>query len=343
VHRGATQRASWTFTDEAAADRWVAAGRNAIEAGQTLPVPAEQDLAGPPGSRPPTGTAFQTMADAWRSEYYDELRRGDPERETTVRGHIARIETFMHERRLVLETMVRSEVKALQASVARTTGTVAAVSVPDGLDPDGLVTMNAAVQLPGMASRATLKRRLQDGDLDAAKTEATGYLYRIGDLYSDAVLRTTTGGLRPGPRTNSSSLSQNVANDVLWVYTQVCRYAADHGVAVPQDRDSLKMHRTDRPASPDRQPVSMSRCADIAGRLHAVHQLALWLLRILGLRISEAYESESATSSTPDLGCPARSPSRHRAGASSGSATSTDTSSRPTTSTRRRTATLDAC
>jgi hypothetical protein len=48
------------------------------------------------------------------------------------------------------------------------------------------------------------------------------------------------------------------------------------------------MHPTDRAASPDRRPVSLSRCADIAGRLHAVHQVALWLMRVLGLRISEA-------------------------------------------------------
>lgn len=32
----------------------------------------------------------------------------------------------------------------------------------------------------------------------------------------------------------------------MWVFEQVCLYARDRGLAVPQDRDSLKMHRLDR-------------------------------------------------------------------------------------------------
>jgi hypothetical protein len=98
------------------------------------------------------------MADGWADEYYGELRRGELDREQTVRGHIRRIAGFMGDRGLVMGSMVRDQVKGLQASVARTSITTAVVSVPAGLDPEALVTMNEAVQLAGMASRATLKR-----------------------------------------------------------------------------------------------------------------------------------------------------------------------------------------
>lgn len=287
VSRGARTRRSYTFRTEFAADRWLAAGRRAIAAGDPLPEPAAADVVPGPRTRQAEGTPFEGMAMRWAEEYYGELHRGQVDRETTSRGHVTRIARFMADRDLVLETMVREQVKALQASMTRTVAPGRTVEVPEGLDPDGLVTLSQAVKLPGMASRATLKRRIKDDKLVAAERAATGHRYRIRDLYSEEVLG-AEGRLRRGPRAKGS-LSQGVANDVMWVFEQVCLYARDHGVAVPQDRESLQMHRTDRPVRPDRRPVALSRCVEIAGQLHVVHQLALWLMRVLGLRIGEAY------------------------------------------------------
>ncbi|MBS2938891.1 hypothetical protein KDN32_14205 [Nocardioides sp. J2M5] len=286
IHRGATKRQTYTFTTEEAADRWIAEGIPAIEGGTDLPVPdTEGRVAGKRSTK--TGTAFRTMADPWHTEYYSELKRAKHDRSTATKGHIKRIEAFMDQRGLVMETMVRDEVKALQASLTRST-TEATVTVPEGVDPTGLVTMAEALALPKMtASKSTLKRRKADGVLNPVDPTAAVHRFRVADLYSEAVLG-PTGELRRGPRTNGS-LSQDVANDVMWAYDEVCKYALDHGVDVPQDRTSLKMHRTDRAPSAPRQPVSLRRCADIASRLHVVHQLVLWLMRILGLRIGEAY------------------------------------------------------
>lgn len=235
-----------------------------------------------------TRTPFRQMAERWCEEYYRELGRAEVDRERTVRGHIARIDTFMTEQKLTLETMVRDKVKALQASLTRAPQPVpTGPSLPEGMDPEQLLTLNEARDLPGMASKATLKRRIADGLLVPAERGSGAYRYRLADLYADPVLRGSEGGLRRGPR--RTSLSQDVANDVMWVFNQVCLFAADHGVTVPQDRASLAMHRTDRPDGPRRQPVALVTCAQIAQRLHAVHQLALWLMRVLGLRIGEAY------------------------------------------------------
>ncbi|PWN04265.1 hypothetical protein DJ010_01010 [Nocardioides silvaticus] len=283
IHRGATKRHAYTFATEDAADRWIAAGITAIESGTSLPVP---DTDRPPGRSAETGTAFRAMADPWHAEYYEELRRGKHDRATATKGHLKRIATFMDERGLTLETMTRQEVKALQASLTRST-TQATVTVPEGIDPTDLVTMAEALALPNMASKSTLKRRKAEGKLVAVDPSATVHRFLVADLYSENILG-PTGELRRGPRTGGS-LSQDVANDVMWTFHEVCAYALDHGVKVPQDRGSLKMHLTDRLPSAPRQPVSLTRCADIASRLHVVHQLVLWLMRILGLRISEAY------------------------------------------------------
>jgi hypothetical protein len=43
--RGATKRQGYTFRTEYAADRWLAAGRTAITAGEPLPEPVDTDLA----------------------------------------------------------------------------------------------------------------------------------------------------------------------------------------------------------------------------------------------------------------------------------------------------------
>lgn len=285
IHRGATKRQTYVFATEEAADRWIAAGIAAIENGTDLPVPDAEDRVATKRTLK-AGTDFRAMADPWHAEYYAELRRGKHDRATTTMGHIKRIATFMNDRGLVLESMVRAEVKSLQASFTRTT-TEVTVSVPEGVDPTALVTMAEALELPGMASKSTLKRRKAEGKLVAVNPSATVHRFLVADLYSEDILG-PTGELRRGPRTGGS-LSQSVAKDVMWAFDSVCAYALDHGVDVPQDRSSLKMHLTDKAPSMERQPVSLTRCADIASRLHIVHQLVLWLMRILGLRISEAY------------------------------------------------------
>lgn len=286
IHRGATKRRTYTFTTEEADDRWIAAGIAAIETGTDLPVPGAEGRVGNAGTQK-TGTAFRVMADAWHTERYEELRRGKHDRTTSTLGHIKRIAAFMNERGLVLETMVRDEVKSLQATLTRSSAELT-VQVPDGVDPTQLVTMTEAVQLlDGMASKSTLKRRKAEGKLVPVDPTAAVHRFLVADLYSEDIVG-PDGGLRREPRTNGS-LSQDVAKDVMWTFEQVCKYALDHGVDVPQDRSSLAMHITDKAPSAERQPVSLTRCADIASRLHVVHQLALWLMRILSLRISEAY------------------------------------------------------
>jgi hypothetical protein len=156
--RGSRRRTSWTFVSEAAADRWLNEGKAARAAGGPLPVPAAADLARTrrrPGRG--AGTPFPEMADLWLRERYEEIRMGQPDRAKRAAAHLRRIDAWMREGDLVLETMVRVRVKELQAALTRVPKRTGTVTVPDGLDPDAVVTMTEAVALPGIPKQVVLE------------------------------------------------------------------------------------------------------------------------------------------------------------------------------------------
>ncbi len=89
------------------------------------------------------------------------------------------------------------------------------------------------------------------------------------------------------PRAHSYA-KQTVTN-YLWLLTQVLDYARELGHEVPRYTAGV---RALNPAGRTKRKavfVSVARALAVAGHLHVVHQVVLWLLRIAGLRISEAY------------------------------------------------------
>ncbi len=279
VARGSARRRSRTFDSLPQAQAWLERALAELEATGSLAV---TDSARPSRDR----HRFEPIAGRWADEYYSELQRGDADRELAVRRSIRRIGSFMDQRNLVLETMTREHVKALQLHLV-SPQQAAAGAVPDGLDPRAHVTMSQACTLPGMASRSTLKRRLADGELIPAARAGGADMFVVEDLYRAAGVGVGQP-LRRGPRTDGR-LTTEVARDVMWVFEQVCTYAADCGVIVPNDRAGLRMVRPPRTAPQRRVPVELSTCVRVASRLHVVHQATLWLTRLLGLRVGEAY------------------------------------------------------
>lgn len=61
------------------------------------------------------------------------------------------------------------------------------------------------------------------------------------------------------------------------------------GISTAGDLGGLPTPRSQSTPQKKAAPVSLEDAAKIASHLHAVHQLVLWLLRVLGVRISEAY------------------------------------------------------
>lgn len=108
---------------------------------------------------------------------------------------------------------------------------------------------------------------------------------------------TRAGGLGSGGVVQHVGLSQAVIADALWTLRGVLGFARATGI-VPPGFDPTEglvapapdpAHARTKPPSCAPRPLSMGECARIASHLHPVHQLALWLQRIMGLRISEAF------------------------------------------------------
>ncbi len=290
ARRGSHQRQSYVFREEADADRWVATGIEALNTGDSLPVPPSAQLSqgsARTASGPRAGTSFRKMGEAWMHERYQYLHRAGVDREVNVGAHLAMMSDWIEGHNLVLETLTREHVKELFKLIAEGTETSPAPLVPPGLDPQALVTMDEALLLPGTPSKSTLKRRRRDGTLTAVVRADGRVCFRIGDLYTAGVGAGVSGGLRRGPRARDG-YCQRVIEDYRWVLEAVFKHARDNRVSVPDDRESLALPRSQR-ARTRHQPVPWRTCVAIAEKLHVVHQVALWLARVQGLRISEAY------------------------------------------------------
>ena len=92
-------------------------------------------------------------------------------------------------------------------------------------------------------------------------------------------------------------LSQSVIADALWTLRGVLGFARATGIVAPGFDPTQGLvapapdpatARTKPPTSQSR-PLTLPECARVASHLRPVHQLALWLQRVMGLRISEAF------------------------------------------------------
>lgn len=305
--RGSTTRTRYTFRTEAAAQAWLHDGIRALNAARSLPLPARRDLVRLPAdfgaasmSEPagPLGTRFLTAGLAWVDEYCVDLQRAGASRETTLRGTVVTIDNWMTDHGYGMEHMHRSPVIALYKALAgHAADDIAELpEVPPGLDPDARVTFRQALALPGLSGkRSSFKRAKSDGTLVPSLNDNGIQEFRIGDLYAVAgPARHATGpsDKRGRPRSTNGYV-QDVLTDKIWTFRQVTAYAREAlGIDVPTDWHSVATPKSakTKPQGPALRPVaSLDQTAQVAAQMHVVHQLVLWLLRILGVRISEGF------------------------------------------------------
>jgi integrase len=96
------------------------------------------------------------------------------------------------------------------------------------------------------------------------------------------------------PRDSADGTARGYARDLLAQHRRVLDAVLTHAWKVhhqPQlfAPDTFKTPATTAVSAAPKRPITLQETALLAADLHAVHQLALWLLRVLGLRISEAF------------------------------------------------------
>ena len=287
-----------SFLAEDDARTWLAQAVTALQAGRPLP-DAEGFRTRKRSTRPkPTAARaakiqpdVASVAKAWMSAAYEDLRRGGPDRAERVRrivdGYlvpwfaprtttVADVTYYMaHD--WLLHLIGRQKTEASSPRAASDRG-------PASTDEE--LTLAGAARAAGV-SVPTVRRRWRDGRLPGAYRNPLGQI-RIPAAALSAI---------PTQQRAPTGLSRSYVADALWVLRQVLAFARANGLfpAGLDPTEGLEAPAPDPAAARTRapcaqpRPLTLPECARIATHLHPIHQSVFWLQRIMGLRISEAY------------------------------------------------------
>jgi hypothetical protein len=298
--RGSARRRHESFVAEDDARSWLAQAVAALRQDRPLPDPARfrtktraQRRASSRLEPAKIHPDVASVARAWMNAAYEDLRRGGPERAVRVRRIIDGYLVPWFAPR----TTTISDLSYLMAhdwllhlvgrDRSRTTGrSVVLVPALGLLDSGEELSLSHAAEAAGV-SLPTVRRRWRAGQLPGAYRNHTGQV-RV-PVAAVAAISTK----RKAP----TGLSQGYVTDALWVLRRVLAFARANGLFPPgfdptegldaPIADKADRRRPDRGGQP--RPLTITECARLASHLHPVHQLAFWLQRIMGLRISEAF------------------------------------------------------
>lgn len=293
-----------SFLAEDDARAWLAHAVAAVQANLPPPDPERfrtRKRTSRPKPVPPKPAKIQSdiasVANAWMNAAYEDLRRGGPDRAERVRriidGYlvpwfaprtttVADVTYYMaHD--WLLHLVGRDQATRTRSAPSMSTAFTDSVA---GAGGSGELTLIEVARLSGM-SMATARRRWRDGELSGAYRNPKGHV-RVPRAALDTVR---------SKRRAPTGLSQRYVADALWVLRRILGFARANGLA-PAGFDPTEsldaptpdpaVARTRRPTRQPR-PLTLPECARIAAHLQPVHQIAFWLQRIMGLRISEAF------------------------------------------------------
>lgn len=304
IQKGSRKRSRHRFATEAEADLWRADALAALNSGKPLPSPSRKGDSAervPPLDRDADGAngapvhtspvaartpSFDEVAAAWVEEYFVKAARAGVGRkrdaEDIIRNHLS---PFMNRRGFRTGSDVTRD-SYFEFLLALTRPEAKDRAIESSTE---FVTFNRAVELTG-ASISSIKRRHKAGEFPLAKKDERGRnIVPVSNLVDAGLCGEP---LRTGPRAKGSGYSQGFVGDIRRTFENVLRYGRDtagwalqfelSGVPTPLG-DDVEGRREAR------GQVTVADAAAIAANLHAVHQVSLWLLRLLGLRISEGY------------------------------------------------------
>ena len=289
---GSTRRVQHTFASKSHALAWQKAAYAALDAGQPLPgrdsvntvVPTELGTAATTPVRGGRTPSFVKVADAYITENYLQLGRAGQGRVDTIRGYVRN-----HYVPLLNHYHVHSGSDLTRAAYVAWLAGLVDGSRPaiQPKYPSGIVTIEEAITATG-ASLSTLKRRIGDGSLPNSYIDQRGRRQiPLTDLAAAGLL--TPAPLRRGPRSSACGFAPGFIEDLRAVLDDILQYGVDTaGWTLQFDPGTVRNPRNAH-YQVRRAQASLADCRTIAPHLHVVHQVAMWLMRVLGLRISEAY------------------------------------------------------
>ncbi len=293
VPLAAGKRRTADFDTVEQAEQWRAAALVAREIGQALPDPDQY-------RRPATETTAEADANCLFDEVYRQWwRERYPEHggSTATRADAVNQRWDRHIRPwltafglLTGSDVTREQVRALLAALAGRPHRLLKAFAP-GADPahDGItVTITEADRdhgFPRSTTRRWLHRKRLPG---AAKDPDTGiWQIPLPELHWCRASRLGTPTWPPG-----RPYSDGVIKDVWWILESVLTFGATAGIDAWRlgfDPAAIRAPKTTQPKSVKPRMITIEEVARVARYLHPVHQLTLWVMVLLGLRISEAF------------------------------------------------------
>lgn len=292
---------SRVFADRAAGERWQLDGYEALAAG--LPVPdaslyrGPTRLPGPNGGPRPVQTVSELAWEWWRFRYADDPM-SSPSRlrstETHIRRHIAPyFDRHAPDISMVTVTVADDFMNHLAGHDIDLDAEPPASRLADA----AMLTVAEAAATCSV-STSTIKRALAAGDLpNHVRTVVDGVTVfgsiriPLGDLLG-AGLHNKHAHVDDRPR---RGLSQQYSREVLNTLRGVLRYARSKGLINHDPLEAVRAKKP-RPAVANKKPnkarpraITLTETRAVAAQLHIHYQVAIWLQRILGLRVSEAF------------------------------------------------------
>jgi integrase len=279
--RGSSKRVPRTFRTKKEAQRWLAEAVTAVAAGKPVPEPARAASV-----LRIAGTRFRTIAEAHIRERYVEDGYGDVDRENQVRGYVEVIDAYMEKHNLSVETITHQDARRLYQHLLKVPIAPTAVDFPEHKNPDAVGTIEEALAMLAEAglpcSPSTFKRARKTGRIEPIGKRGPAHLYRFGDLYRPEA------GLAVSTQNDGARYSHSTLQDVRRTFRAVLAYAEAEGISLQPRVRAARLPKNRVPKATIRA-MTLEETGRVAARLHVVHQLVLWLLRLLGLRVSEAY------------------------------------------------------
>jgi integrase len=301
------QTRQFTDPDETAVRRWFADGERALAAGNSLPDPDSYRTNRPApaltalalGDRTPAhwwagptaafGHRFDKVAEAFLVHHYDRQRSGQPERRGAVVAVIDNdLKPFLARHQVpVIEAITHELVGKLAAHLAAVDAAEEMQAEPwPELNGRTEITLTEAAALPG-TSRPTVKRWYSAGLLPSwHRDPLDGQVWIRGDELR--VAHQGGRGAAAARKGNQATTARNKLN----VLKMILNFAEANGIQLtgkPMQGISA-VHPEGAPPRRSKNPhVPLALFGRIAAHLPVVHQLTMWLERLLGVRISEGF------------------------------------------------------
>ena len=289
--RGSTKRTTISFPNRTTAERWRADALAAWKAGHPVPDPGPYRAAAARRVTEALGDGFSEVAWAWWKKFYPE-GDSDPERSAAVARDIsAQLIPFFGPRADHIRDISFEDCEEFIDFMSGRRDDPSAVTML--LEAQDFTLAQAAVwcgRSKGALRRAWQVRKFPNAFVSGSDKGQGVIHVPVGDLIS--------AGYRPIDKTHDVpfGFAESTVKGFLGILRQIFKYARAKGLMDKDPSEGLRPKAPFRGARMTRPAVEepvfafdLRSSKRIAQELHIHHQMTFWLLRGVGLRISEAY------------------------------------------------------